>query len=101
MNWLSKLSRGLSGVVTLISPSCKEVTRLQSQAMDRRLSLVERCGLRLHLLLCKWCRRYGIQLKFLRVAAHQCEEPKTLPSPQGLSPEARERIKQKLQSSQK
>src|SRR5262245_2773030 len=93
-NWLSKLSRGL----TLLSPTCKEATRLQSSAMDRKLSLFEKIGLRLHLLLCAWCRRYGAQLKFLRSAARQCEENSELP--QKLSPEARERIRQKLHSSQ-
>jgi hypothetical protein len=67
--------------------------------MDRKLSLLERLGLRLHLLLCQWCRRYGAQLKFLRSAAHQCEEHLERELPQRLSPEARERIKQKLQSS--
>ena len=81
--------------------SCKEATRLQSEAMDRKLSLFEHFGLRLHLLLCKWCRRYGSQLRFLRSAAHACEEHAIPALPQGLSPEARERIKQKLQSSQK
>jgi len=100
MNWLSKLSRGLAGGVTLLSPSCKEATRLQSEAMDRKLSLFERLGLRLHLCLCKWCRRYGAQLKFLRSAAHQCEEHASAEVPQRLSPEARERIKQKLQVNQ-
>ena len=101
MNWRSKLSTGLAKGVALLSPSCKEAARLQSEAMDRRLSLQERLGLRLHLFICKWCRRYGSQLRFLRSAAHECEEHASPALPQGLSPEARERIKQKLQSSQK
>jgi hypothetical protein len=67
--------------------------------MDRKLSLFEKFGLRLHLFLCKWCRRYGNQLNFLRSAAHQSDEHEDLQS-QRLSPEARERIKQKLHSSQ-
>ena len=62
--------------------------------------MLERVGLRLHLFLCKWCRRYGAQLKFLRSTAHQCDEHENPQTPQRLSPEARERIKQKLQSSQ-
>ena len=68
--------------------------------MDRKLSMAERLGLRLHLLLCQWCRRYGAQLKFLRSASHECEEHLEPELAQGLSPEARERIKQRLQSSQ-
>src|SRR5436190_22132796 len=100
MNWLSKLSRCPSRCITLLSPSCKEATRLQSEAVDRKLSLFERLGLRIHIFLCKWCRRYGGELKFIRSAAGQCEEHVCPDVPEGLSPEARERIKQKLQSGQ-
>jgi hypothetical protein len=87
-------------MVSLLSPTCKEATRLQSAAMDRKLSKAERLGLRLHLLLCQWCRRYGAQLKFLRSTAHHCEDHLGPDLPPGLSPEARERIKRRLQSSQ-
>jgi len=99
MNTPAKPKGVLARMVSLLSPSCKEATRLQSAAMDRKLTLPERLGLRLHLLLCQWCRRYGTQLKFLRSAAHQCEEHAGGELPQRLSPEARERIKEKLQSS--
>ena len=81
--------------VSLLSPNCRQASQLQSEGMDRPLTFLEGLGLRLHLLLCKWCRRYGKQLKFLRSAAHQCEDHQP---PQKLSPEARERIKHRLQS---
>jgi len=87
--------KAVSRVLILLSPSCKQASRLQSESMDRPLKFSEGFGLRIHLFLCKWCRRYGAQLKFLRSAAHQCEEHQPA---QNLSPEARERIKQKLQS---
>ena len=80
---------------SLLSPSCKQASRLQSENLDRPLTFFENFGLRIHLFLCKWCRRYGAQLKFLRSAAHQCEEHQP---PQKLSPAARERIKQRLHS---
>ena len=99
MNWLSNLTTSVARIAGVISPSCKQASRLQSEAMDRRLSFFERLGLRIHLLLCAWCRRYGEQLKFLRSAAHQCESHEQAEAAQKLSPEARERIKQKLQSS--
>jgi hypothetical protein len=92
--------KGLTRVVSVLSPSCKQASRLQSEAMDRSLSFFERLGLRIHLLLCGWCRRYGEQLKFLRTAAHQCEGDEQSQSAHKLSPEARERIRQKLQASQ-
>ena len=82
-------------LVSLLSPSCRQASRLQSESLDRSLTFFESIGLRLHLVLCKWCRRYGEQIKFLRRAAPQSEQHAAPTA--GLSPEARERIKQKLQ----
>ena len=95
MNSPRKSAKGLARVASLLSPSCKQASRLQSEGMDRPLTFLEKFGLRIHLFLCKWGRRYGEQLKFLRNAAHKCEDHQ--PS-QKLSSEARERIKQRLQS---
>jgi hypothetical protein len=83
---------GMKTFVSALSPNCKEAARLQSAALDRRLGLLERLGLRCHLLLCKWCGRYGKQIKFLGAAARE-QTPA-----HGLSTEARERIKRRLQS---
>jgi hypothetical protein len=52
-------------------------------------------------MLCKWCRRYGIQIGFLRTAAREHGEEEHALPPRTLSPEARERIKQRLQSGEK
>ena len=48
--------------------SCKEVTRLLSQAQDRPLALGERVKLRLHLVVCKAFMRFERQLAFMRTA---------------------------------
>jgi hypothetical protein len=81
-----------------LSVSCREAARLQSAALDRKLTLLERFGLRCHLLLCKWCSRYGRQIEFLRsVAREQAQDDRHAPLPR-LSPEARQRIKRRLQS---
>ena len=93
-----RIFKRLAGVLTALSPTCQQATRLQSEAMDRRLSFFEKFGLRLHLILCKWCRRYGEQLRFLRFAARECQEHESGQGPHGLTAEARERIKQKLQA---
>jgi hypothetical protein len=100
MNWLSNLTTSVARIAGVISPSCKQATRLQSQSMDRNLSLWEKLGLRIHLLLCKWCRRYRQQLGFLRSAASQCDDHHVSQPSQGLSTEARDRIKQKIKASQ-
>jgi hypothetical protein len=83
-----------------LSPSCKEAARLQSAALDRKLPLRQRLGLRFHLMLCKWCRRYGKQIAFLRSAAQRSGGHEQPSAHQVLSPEARERIKRGLQAGQ-
>lgn len=87
MNWLTKTIRALS-------PNCKEAIRLQSDALDRPLRPLQRIGLRIHLFLCVWCLRYGKQIKFLRVAAKQCDHEHEPVS--AMPPEARERIKEQV-----
>ncbi len=48
--------------------TCKEASRLISQGMDRRLSITEKIGLRLHVGICDACTRFTSQVKFLRDA---------------------------------
>lgn len=50
---------------------CKHASRLVSQSMDRRLSMRERLGLWLHLLLCDACTRFSRQIALLRQAIRQ------------------------------
>jgi|ERR1051325_4872904 hypothetical protein len=81
--------------------NCREAARAQSEALDHSLPASTRAGLWLHLLICKWCRRYGKQIRFLRHSAHEHHEELTAASPQKLSDEARERMKRKLHAEQK
>jgi hypothetical protein len=48
--------------------SCKEASRLLSQAQDRPLRWLERFKLRAHLALCDFCTRFEAQLRFMREA---------------------------------
>lgn len=101
MNRISKIWKALFRVFGELSPSCKQAARLQSLAQDHPLGLGQRLGLSIHLFLCKWCRRYGKQIGFLRSAAlHESSREQCLP-PQSLRPEARERIKQRLMDENK
>lgn len=91
-------------VITWLShrlPACKEVTRLASDKMERQLSLRQRLGVKLHLLMCSLCKRYVQQLQAMREVARQhtamLETDVAKPSAQ-LSNEARERLKQMLQA---
>src|SRR5262249_4596810 len=78
--------------------TCRDASRLQSEALDIELSVGKRIGLWLHLAICKWCRRYGRHIRFLRSAAQESAEPAHLCGPQSLSPEARQRIKDRLRA---
>src|SRR5688572_15889793 len=85
MQFLKSLGTALKDGLRTIPPTCRDATRLQSLALDQSLSLPKRVGLRLHLLLCKWCRRYGHQLRFLRQAAHDHPEQLANAAPRSLS----------------
>ncbi len=98
MNYLVTVVKTLVRGIADLSPGCKTAARLQSEALDRKLPLRQRLGLRVHLLLCKWCRRYGKQIAFLRNASHEHPDEMAEPIPQKLSAEARDRIKQKLRT---
>jgi len=93
-----KLWTKIRTVCADISPNCRQAARAQSELLDHPLPSTRRFGLWMHLLICKWCRRYGKQLRFMQEAAHQHEKELVEAAPQKLSAEARERIKQRLQN---
>jgi hypothetical protein len=55
-------------------------------------------GLRIHLVLCKWCGRYGKQIAFIHEAAHSRPDEMARSVPQKLSDEARERMRKQLRA---
>jgi hypothetical protein len=54
--------------------NCKKVTQLLSESLDRNLPLYQRMGMRIHLMMCKFCSRYKEQLLFLRKTARLYSE---------------------------
>lgn len=46
--------------------NCREISRLVSEEVDRDLPLMRRMSIRLHLMMCKFCRRYFAQIRFMR-----------------------------------
>lgn len=67
-----------------------------SESLDRRLSLTERIKLKLHFLVCAWCKRYQKQISLLRNVVSLSAEDLESNTP-GLSVEAMERISQSLE----
>ena len=55
--------------------SCKEATRLLSEAQDRKLDLPEKMQLEVHLAMCKGCRSFKGQMGFLREACKRYFDP--------------------------
>ncbi len=51
--------------------SCKEVTHLLSDGLDRKLTIGERINLEMHLAMCKGCTNYRKQMGFLREACRK------------------------------
>jgi hypothetical protein len=98
MNWLARISKKVVSGLAQLSPSCKTAARLQSEALDHKLAWRQQLGLRIHLVLCKWCNRYGKQITFIHNLAHLHPDEVTTTVPQQLSDEAKERIRKQLHS---
>jgi len=82
--------------------SCKDVTRLISDSMDRSLPLGKRIGVRLHLMICRFCVRYERQLQLIRDTVRRITDPPDPPAAlplDALSSEARERILRSISGS--
>jgi predicted anti-sigma-YlaC factor YlaD len=52
----------------MLMPSCRQVSDLLSERLDRKLRPMERLRLRMHLAMCKSCARVEGQLLLLRKA---------------------------------
>jgi hypothetical protein len=70
-NWLSAR---INVAIDRLTPKCRETTRLLSRGMDIRLPLVMRFRLRLHFLMCCYCRRYFGQLHSMRKASRSFQD---------------------------
>lgn len=88
---------------------CSEATRLFSQGMDRKLPVMLRIVVWLHIYRCKACQRFRQQMYFLRntlqkhpehMLSEESPQQPELSQQGGLSPEARERIKRALRHQQ-
>ena len=58
-----------------IQATCKEVHRLVSEGMDRKLSLHERLRMQLHLWICTACSNFNTQMALIRRSMRRLEVP--------------------------
>lgn len=80
--------------------NCKQTSQLISQSLDRTLTLRERFALQLHLIICKYCKRFSQQVQIMRVSVssliNSAEKDDTITMPSS----AKERISNVLQNHQ-
>jgi len=79
--------------------NCRQITRLVSQSLDRKLPWYQRLAVRFHLLYCVWCRRYANQVLFLRKATKALAAEEA--SAARLSTEAKEQMCQRMEQALK
>jgi predicted anti-sigma-YlaC factor YlaD len=77
--------------------TCKEISKLVSESLDRELPLRDRMAMRMHLMMCSLCRTYSHQMRQLRSVLTTVSDVET-PTEKTLSEEARRRIKQALKN---
>ena len=78
---------------------CRDVTQLISESMDTSLPIGKRIGVRVHLLMCKFCSRYERQLLLIRETVRRIasmEDAYGSHIGERLSAEAKERIRKSL-----
>lgn len=96
MEFLRKLTAVLGNGFRPLMPTCQQVSRLQSASIEQPQPFARRMGLQLHLMLCKWCRRYGRQIRLLHEVAHDHSDKVAEATLDNLSPEARARLRRSL-----
>jgi hypothetical protein len=75
--------------------TCKEIAPVMSQSLDRQLTIIEHICMRVHMMLCKWCRDYLIQIRLIRELANSAERSHGAYGAQ-FSEDAAFRLKQRL-----
>lgn len=80
------------------TPTCAEMSRLTSRSLEQPLTIGMRLKMRLHFVICAWCRRYFEQINFLHESAPRLGlELWELPG-RGMPAEAKQRITRRLKA---
>ena len=99
MKWKKVIQDSFVSGMWKITPNCAEMSRLSSQSLDQPLGLMTRIRMRLHYVICVWCRRYSKQVRFVHKAAPELDAKAVQHSKVGLSDEAKKRLKAALKAS--
>jgi hypothetical protein len=85
----------------MLKLNCKQTSQLVSQSLDRRLTLRERLAVRLHLLICDYCKRFQRQLLAMRAGLKRMSESIENDTDIQMPSEAKSRIAKALESESK
>ena len=100
MGWLpTGIKRSMMMWLSRRLPACDEAARLSSEELDRSLAFREKIGLKVHLTMCRLCRRYYDQIHFLHDAVPLLSDrlqDEAISTNGRLSDDARARIKRLL-----
>ena len=80
---------------------CQQASQLISKSLDRQLSWRERFAVRLHLLFCKYCKRFSQQIITMRKALSRLSQSIENDSDIRLPSETKSRIEHSIESSLK
>ena len=80
-------------------PCCRDMARLSSQSLDRKLNLRERIGMRIHGWICSWCVDYSDQVQIVNDSVKSEGESLAELKDDELSDECRARIRAMMQAS--
>ena len=101
LNPLQKANYAMMRLMLRVMPSCQDISQLISNGMDCHLPLRKRLSIRLHLSMCKFCRRYEKQLHLLRDSVGHYADPEKNVVEKFLSLAAKEKLEKALADSAK
>ena len=96
MNSLQKANYAMMRLMVRVMPSCRDISQLISDGMDRNLPLRKRLSIRLHVSMCGFCRRYEKQLHLLHEGVGHYADPEANVVEKSLSPAAKEKLEKAL-----
>jgi hypothetical protein len=96
LNPLQKANYAMMRLMVRVMPSCRDISQLISDGMDCNLPLRRRLSIRLHVSMCKFCRRYEKQLHLLRASIGHYADPDENLVEKSLSPAAKEKLERAL-----
>ena len=96
LNPLQKANYAMMRLMVRVMPSCRDISQLISDGMDRHLPLRKRLSIRLHVSMCKYCRRYENQMHLLHEGVGHYADPEVNVVEKSLSPAAKEKLEKAL-----